>query len=199
MVFTDIPATRADDGRLCTPPAPGDAAVGLLMLVLPLLAPVIWLADDQTTLHVPLLLGWAVLYASGVVVALHGFMSDLSPLRGMHRYVPTPAVVLGAIYAVGLPWGMALAVAPGDARTQKAARRGKILPTATPDPSASPTPPPSRTELWIAGGGTVPLGQAMLVLAVVCGIVVVGMYVARLFRSPWELTDNQSDDAGTPG
>jgi len=199
MVFTDIPATRAKDGRLCTPPAPGDAAVGLLMLVLPLLAPVLWLADDQTTPHGPLLLAWAVLYVAGVTVALHGFMSDLSPLRGMHRYVPTPAVVLGAVYAVTLPLATAMTVAPGDARTQEAARRGHILTTATPDPSATPTPPPSRTELWVAGGGTVAPGRILLVVAVVCGVVVVGMYVASLLRTPWELTDNQSDDAGTPG
>lgn len=198
MVFSDIPATRANDGRLCTPPAPGDAAVGLLMLALPLLAPVVWLADDETSLSVPLLAAWAVLYAAGLVVALHGFMSDLSPMRGQRRYVPTPAVALGAIYAVGLPWAVAMIVAPGDAATQEAARRGKILTTATPDPSASPTPPPSRTELWIAGGGTVGFGEAMLALAVVCALAMVAMYVRGVLSRPWQGAENLADAGPAP-
>ncbi|PFG36801.1 hypothetical protein ATL41_1540 [Flavimobilis soli] len=199
MVFTDVPATRTKDGRLCTPPAPGDAAVGLLMLVLPLLAPVVWLADEQTTLHAPLLLGWAVLYVAGLAVALNGFMTDLSPLRGMRHFVPARAVVLGALYAVTLPLAVALIVAPGDARSQEAARRGTILTTVTPDPSAEPTPPPSATELWVAGGGTVGIGRVLLVVAVACGVAVVGLYVASLFRKPWELADNRSDDDSARG
>ena len=191
MVFSDVLATRARDGRICTPPAVGDAAVGLAMLTLPLLAPVVWLTDPDAAAPRSLLLAWAVVYSVGLVVAMHGLMSDLSPLRGRRRYVPTRAVVLGTAYAIGLPWGAAMVVAPGDAASQAAARRGEILPTATPDPSATPTPtgPPSSMDLWVASGGTVGIGRVVLALAVLSVLVLAVLYLRSVLSHPW-------DDAG---
>lgn len=179
MVFTDVPATYSADGRRCAPPSVGDAVTGLLMIVLPLLAPVLWLADEDTGQGpLDVFVGVLVL-AVGIVVALHGMMSDLSPLRRGRRYVPMTDVVLGGAYAVGLPWGVAMLIAPGSAAAQAAARRGEILTTATPDPSATPTPP-SSLDLWVASGSTVGIGRVVVGLALLCLAVLTVRYVRAL-------------------
>lgn len=189
----DRPATYARTGQRCTPAAPGDATVGLLLLVLPLLALVVWVKDEESELTRGWLLAFVVVYALGAVVALRGFTSDASPLRMERRFVPMRYLVLAVVWAVGLPWGVAMLLAPGTAAAQEAATRGEILGTPTPTATASdgsllPVEPPSDLDLWVASGGTVMYGQLVVLASIACFVVLVVLYVrarrAQLERFP---------------
>lgn len=178
----DRPATYARTGQRCTPPAPGDATVGLLLLVLPLLALVVWVKDEESELTRGWLLAFVVVYAVGAVIALRGFTSDASPLRMERRFVPMRYLTLAVVWSVGLPWGVAMLLAPGTEAAQEAATRGEILGTPTPTATASdgsllPVDPPSSLDLWVASGGTVMYGQIVVMLAFACLVVLSVLYV----------------------
>jgi len=178
----DVPATHAPTGQRCTPPAPGDATVGLLLLVLPLLALVAWVRDEESEVTRGWLLAFVVVYALGATIALRGFTSDASPLRMDRRFVPMRFLVLAVAWAVGLPWGVAMLLAPGTAEAQEAATRGEILGTPTPTATASdgsllPVEPPSSLDLWVASGGTVVYGQLLVMASFACLVVLAVLYV----------------------
>ena len=178
----DRPATYARTGQRCTPPAPGDATVGLLLLVLPLLALVVWVKDEESELTRGWLLAFVVVYAIGTTIALRGFTSDASPLRMERRFVPMRYLVLAVVWSAGLPWGVAMLLAPGTAAAQEAATRGEILGTPTPTATASdgsllPVTPPSDLDRWVASGGTVMYGQIVVMLAFACLVALTVLYV----------------------
>ncbi|WP_102509698.1 hypothetical protein [Sanguibacter massiliensis] len=202
----DRPATCARTGQRCTPPAPGDATVGLLLLVLPLLALVVWVKDEESELTKGWLLAFVVVYAVGVTIALRGFTSDASPLRMNRRFVPMRYLVLAVVWAVGLPWGVAMLLAPGTAAAQEAAARGEIHGTPTPTATASdgsllPVEPPSNLDLWVASGGTVMYGQIVVMLAFAALIVLVVLFVrarrAQLAEFPRLPRDSRADGTDT--
>jgi len=178
----DRPATYASTGQRCTPPAPGDATVGLLLLVLPLLALVVWVRDAESEVTRGWLVAFVVVYAAGATIALRGLTSDASPLRMERRFVPMRYLVLAVVWAVGLPWGVAMLLAPGTAEAQEAATRGEILGTPTPTATASdgsllPVEPPSSLDLWVASGGTVMYGQLVVMASFACLVVLTVLYV----------------------
>lgn len=183
----DVPPTYTRAGQRCTPPAPGDAAVGLLLLVMPPLALLLWLRDAESEVTRGWLVAFAVTYAAGAVVALRGLTSDASPFRLERRFVPLPYLALAVAWAVGLPWGVAMIVAPGTREAQEAARAGELWGTPTPTATASdgsllPGPEPGRAELWVASGATVPFGQVVVLLALACLTALVVLHV-RAWRA----------------
>lgn len=178
----DLPATYAPSGQRCTPPAPGDATVGLMLLVLPLLGLLVWVRDEDSEITRGWLVVFALVYGLGVAMALRGFTSDASPLRMARRFVPMRYLALAVAWCVGLPWGVAMLLAPGTAEAQEAATRGEILGTPTPtatgaDGALLPVEPPSSLDLWVASGGTVMYGQIVLLVAFACFVALAVLYV----------------------
>ncbi len=213
----EVPPVRARTGQISTPPAVGDAIIGLALLVLPLLGLLGYMTGLPTTPSVLVLLAFVLVYAATVVIAVRGFLSDLTPWRVTHGVIPLRALGAGIAYSFLLAWGAVFAALPNapaakaavtgriaefESRTSSAASSASEAGKAAPSPTAVP-----EATLWdnfLATGTQHSIGYVLVAIAMLIFGYLVYLYVtARAVQrrefppaGPFDIAEHEIGDGG---
>lgn len=210
-----VPPVRARTGQISTPPAVGDAIVGLALLVLPLLGLLGYLTGVPTTPSILVLAAFVLIYAATVVIAVRGFLSDLTPWRVTHGVFPLRVLGAGIGYSFLLAWGAVFAALPNgpaakaavteriakfESRTSSAASSASEAGKAAPAPTAVP-----EATLWdnfLATGTQHTIGYVLVAIAIlIFGYLVYLYFTARQVqlrefppKAPFDVADHEIAD-----